>query len=656
MIKFFIGLVSFFYISTSFALSFSPPASSEGAITISDSAQIIYISNDSSSSVSMNLSISQSGLEKFVDRCSGISLPPSSSCYITLLVKSSQGSFSTELQNNGSRIADLVFSRSAPSQSSSFSISSLSLNDFLYKEIFIKNQTSSSKSYSPSLSGTDASRYQISVNRCQNVSPGKSCSVILKLKPQQNGSYSASLSEAQVSGSVSLSSTISSVSPPLALNSSLSLSLSSSSLNFGTITKFGYSGSQNVIVSNVGNTLLSPIVTPSSHVKIILNRCLSLKPGASCSITLALNTNSSMGYSGSISQQLSVKASSLSLPQLVSISGTLAIPNDCTSNQHFTGSACEDNVMSCSDLSNGIASGTKTWGGSSFGSCLASNSSACFPGYNFSAGSCSLANASVLEMKYEPSEDLLAIPNQTIYYTNNGNFGRAMMKFTLTQKSYVNSLDIKVNSMSGMGFAVSRVISPSETGLDGHITLRYFDNTQSGSGLKHFAFNDSGLLLEAGDYYIVDMTGYYGGSYTLPLYYSPPNVSFSIYGQECTFNYGPCVYNGGVYTPFNVPPQNYAPYFKVNTTAWIPPANSQNFAFSPTLKDSTLSLSSSNSVMSSSGSPIISWGYINKYIDVTAGGKYYVEFKFSSPYYAYIGGNFLNSDPNQFYNGGYACD
>ena len=542
--KYFLLILTYFFSISSFAsLSFSPQPVS-GSLSLQEYSQTLTIFNNGSSDEIMNLSISQSGLAKMVDRCSGKILKPKKSCYILLSVDPKQNSFSTQLLNNSSSILNLNFT---------------------------KTQT---------------------------------------------------ITE--------------------------SLSVSASSLNFGTIKQFGYTGHKQLILTNTGNTTLNPILNPSSNVKILANRCESLRKNSSCSIFVVIDAQSSLGYSGSISgQSLSVKASASQSPIIVSISGNMNVFTTCSPTQHLNGSVCEDNVISCSSLSSGVLSGSQTWnaGSSSYGACLASSVNDCLPGYSFNAGSCSLINAAVLERQYLPSESLLAIPNQTLFYNNNANFGRFLAKFTITQKSYVNSFELKVNSMSGMGFGVASAANPNAVGLDGGVMIRLFDNYQSGSGIKTFSYNDAGLLLEPGNYYIMDMGGYLGGSYTIPLYYSPPNVAFSVYGRECDFGYGPCLYAGGIFIPFSTPPQNYAPYFKVNTTPYVEP-----LGFSSSLKSSSLTLSNSNKTISGSAAPVISWAYVNKYINTSSNGKFYIEFKFTNPYYTYVGGNFLNSDPTIFYN------
>lgn len=516
----------------------------------------------------------------------------------------------------------------------------ISLNEYA-QTLLISNNGSTNESMNLSINQSGLFKM---VDRCSGkiLKPKKSCYLLITVDPKQS-TFSSQLENNS--------------SPILTLNftktQSLteSLSLSTSSLNFGTIKSFGYSGSKQIIITNTGTSVLNPVFEPTANVKLLANRCLEIRRGASCSIFVVVDANASLGYSGSISgQSLSVKPSASGSAQVVSISGTMNVYTACSPTQHINGLSCDDNVVTCSDINLGVLSGSQTWNplSSSYGSCLASSVNDCFAGYSYNSGSCSLINASILEKQYLPSESLLAIPSQTMFYNNNGNFGRFLAKFTLTQKSYVNSLELKVNSMSGMGFGIANANNPSEISLDGHVMLRLFDNYQSGSGIKTFSYNDAGLLLDPGNYYVMDMTGYLGGSYTIPLYYSPPNVSFSVYGRECDFGYGSCVYSGGVYVPFSTPPQNYAPHFKVNTTPFVEP-----LAFSPTLKSSSLTLSNGNKTMSGSSAPVVSWGYINKYIETSSNGKFYIEFKFTSPYYSYVGGNFLNSDPSIFYNGGW---
>lgn len=527
------------------ALSFNPSPSS-GVALLTQFTQTLTVFNDGTTNESPNFSVSQAGLFKMVDRCSGKILKPKTSCYMLISVDPKQNSFTTQLQNNSSDILTLSFTKT-----------------------------------------------QV-------------------------------LTE--------------------------SFSLSTSNLNFGTIKQFGYSGSKQLTLTNTGTANISPIFTPTAHVKLLANRCTELRKGSSCSLFVVVDSNASLGYSGAITgQSISIKPSISGTAQVVSISGNMSVYTPCGVNQHANGLSCDDNVITCSDFSLGIMSGSQTWNplSSSYSSCQASSVNDCFAGYSYSSGSCSIINASVFEKEYQPSEALLAIPNQTFYYTNNGNQGRMFVKFSLTQKSYVNSFELKVNSMGTMGFGVANASNPSETALDGHIMLRTFDNYQSGSGIKTFSYNDAGLLLDPGTYYVMDMGGYLGGSYTAPLYYSPPNVSSSIYGRECDFGYGSCGTNG-IYIPFTTPPHNYAPHFKINTTPFIEP-----LAFSPALTSPNLVLSNANKTMTGSSAPVISWGYVNKFVNTSTNGKFYVELKFSSPYYSYIGGNFRNSDPTVFYDGGW---
>lgn len=360
--------------------------------------------------------------------------------------------------------------------------------------------------------------------------------------------------------------------------SSKSISLSTSSLNFGTVSNLGNSAAKEIKITNTGNTSLNPEIQLSPNMKMLINRCSSLKKNSSCSIYVSLNANPSLGNSGPlVGESISIKPSSTDSAEVVSVSANLNISSSCLSNEHLSsGNVCESNTQTCSLVSSGIKSGTKTWNAmsSSFGSCLPLSQADCFSGYTYSSGSCTLLSPSVLATEYLPDESLLANPSYYMFYTNQASFARLFIKFTLTQKSYVNSFDIKMASNPSvfMGFYVYS-FSDTSSQIDGRFGIRQFDTyvTSAVSGIKTVSMSGAGLLLEAGDYYISDMLGYFGGSYNMPLYYSPPNVSSTIYGQEANFGYSSgFTYGGGVYIPFNIAPNNFAPYFKIHTTPFVP--------------------------------------------------------------------------------------
>lgn len=58
-------------------------------------------------------------------------------------------------------------------------------------------------------------------------------------------------------------------------------------------------------------------------------------------------------------------------------------------------------------------------------------------------------------------------------------------------------------------------------------------------------------------------------------------------------------------------------------------------------------------LLSGNGAPVISWGYLNSKIPTS--GKYYIEYEvlYHQGQQMYIGGNFLNTTPSIYYNGGW---
>lgn len=104
---------------------------------------------------------------------------------------------------------------------------------------------------------------------------------------------------------------------------------------------------------------------------------------------------------------------------------------------------------------------------------------------------------------------------------------------------------------------------------------------------------------------------------------------------------------------FSVQLKQLTPFSFNKYSLWVeePAPIASSLEFSSNLKSSDLILSNGNKTLTGSAAPVISWGYISNYITTAANGKYYIELKFTNPYYSYIGGNFLNSDPSIFYNG-----
>lgn len=326
-----IFLTIFLFPILSIALNINP-APVSGEISLTKSQNHVYFTNNTALPQFLSLSLQGSGFSIITNRCPS-SLAKSQTCYIIVQVNPAvlpMGESEASLQNDSNEIVSLKYSKTTPySGDSVFQVSSLNISDFGVKNVSILNQSSSVKSYSPTFSGTDASKFKLILNRCQNIEPNKSCIVSLQLKPQVAGSYSATLSDSQSLNSIAINASISSGALPPQVSS---VSLSSSSISLGTVSKIGMSSSRNLVLTNNGNVALYPIIQLSSNLVSILNRCqISLLPGKSCSISVAFHSTLSTP-DGEIAESISVKANSEASPQIVSVNGFFGqytIPISC---------------------------------------------------------------------------------------------------------------------------------------------------------------------------------------------------------------------------------------------------------------------------------------------------------------------------------------
>lgn len=369
--KFIILLLSLSFFSLNvFAQSLQiSPAPSSGNINLDSQQASIYFSNTSTSaSVPMSLSLVPSpGFKIGIDRCSGRTLAPKTSCYIVINVNDtllSAGLNSASLNNNSNLLVSFSRTKIQNSGSSIFASStSLSMNDFSARTVIISNKTNITRSYSPVLGGTDPSKYELSLNRCQNVQPGKSCTFSVQLKPQRAGAYSASISVSGIASSISLSSSITLVTNGVIPEPVESMSVSSLSLNFGTLTKFGLSSSKTITLTNTGNQPLTPVITPSMNAVITVNRCAQLLAGQSCALAVSLNPVYQSSVNGSFTGEVALRPSPSGALQTVSLSSTLNVPpaslaylgqgGTCSASQHFENNVCVNNPVghtSCQDI------------------------------------------------------------------------------------------------------------------------------------------------------------------------------------------------------------------------------------------------------------------------------------------------------------------
>lgn len=366
------GVIFFSSLLAQAALEISP-LPNNGVINLDAQSATINFSNPSTSAIPMSLSLSAAaGFSLSIDRCSGKSLAPKTTCYVVINVNDtllSNGVNTAQLSNSSNLLLSVQRTRIQNSGSSLFSSSSsISINDFSSRSIVITNRTASTKSYSPILSGSDSSKFEISLNRCQSVSSGKTCTFSVRLKPQRAGSYSATISEPQISSSISLSSTITALTSGVVPEPVESISVSPSSLSFGTLTKFAVSQAQILTLTNTGNQVISPVVSVSSTVQIVTNRCAQLSPNQSCSVSVAMKPTYLTDLNGSLTGQVSVKSSVSASAQTVSLSSTLQVPpaslaynnqgGTCPDGKHFENNVCVNDPVApnvpanCQDILN----------------------------------------------------------------------------------------------------------------------------------------------------------------------------------------------------------------------------------------------------------------------------------------------------------------
>jgi alpha-tubulin suppressor-like RCC1 family protein len=306
------------------------PAPSSGEIALTKSSTYIYITNQSATIQTLSLSLSgSSGIGISMNRCS--SVKANSSCYIVVSVPTyatNSSALSAVLSNGASQLATLTVAPIVAPTSSVFSVSSLAMDGFSNFSFTIQNKTSTAKTYAPVIGGVDSSKYSIALNRCStSVAPNGTCLVYVKLAPQEAGSFSASITEPQVTGSISLSSTITGATVGVIQPPNPSITSSASSLAFGTISNLGKTSSKTFTITNNGNIAVSPIVAVSgAGLEISLNRCLSLlSPNQSCSVSVLFNAVSSMTNGVQSGLSFSAQATLSTTPIVSNMSATLAI-------------------------------------------------------------------------------------------------------------------------------------------------------------------------------------------------------------------------------------------------------------------------------------------------------------------------------------------
>ena len=340
-------LIILFFVSFSQAQVVLNPSPNNGNIVLSKINSYIHFTNPTTSQLPLDLSIGSNphGIKIEVSRCDK-PVRKYQSCYIIVSFPNyiyNTQQITVPLMDGSTLLSNLVFYPvSAVDQGSTFSVSSMTVNDFEMVSVVIQNKSSFVKSYNPTLSGIDSSKYEILLNRCSgNVIHNGTCLVYFKLKPQASGTYSATLSEPQVSNSVSITSIISGSTPNVIPVANESISVSPSFLNFGTIKNLGKTSSKTLTITNNGNISISPIINVSgSGLEIALNRCLILlPPNQSCTVSVLFNAVSSMTNGVQSGLYVSSQASASASPIFTPVSASLDLnPTLLSSNPNQTGS------------------------------------------------------------------------------------------------------------------------------------------------------------------------------------------------------------------------------------------------------------------------------------------------------------------------------
>lgn len=313
----------------SFAQLSISPAPVSGVIDLDTTSATVYFTNTSTTPVVMSVALTpKAGFSMPINRCAGKTLSKNQNCYVTISVNDSalaSGINTTTITQNSVVAFTVQRTKIQGSGSSNFPQPSIVMNDFNSYDITILNLTPGIKNYSPVISGTDASKYSILMNRCTNVGIGKSCTVTIKLNPQLAGSYSASITEPQVTGSMSISSTITGSTTGVVAPQSEGISVAQANVDFGTLFRFGVTGYRQVVVTNTGNVGISPIISLNgAMLRTALNRCVNtVLPGKSCSLYVYLEvpTSESNGVKSNLSLSIksSVSATPISVPILMDL-------------------------------------------------------------------------------------------------------------------------------------------------------------------------------------------------------------------------------------------------------------------------------------------------------------------------------------------------
>lgn len=376
------------------------PAPISGEIDLDSTSATITFANTTNTPIVMNLALQVvPGFSMGINRCAGKTLSKNQSCYIILNVNDSllsPGLNIARLDNNGSLLVTFNRTKIQGSGSSVFpQAPTVNINDFTIQTISIQNLTPTIRTYSPTLSGTDASKYDIILNRCQSVGVGKTCNISVQLKQQFAGSYTATLTEPQVTGSLTINSTITNATVGVKIPDVQAFSISPSTFDFGTLTSYGVSSTKfTVTFTNTGNVFATPSINLSSSLKMVLNRCGSrIAPNSSCQFIVSALIGNDIDSQTTISGQR-VRVS-LAPDNYKDVTTAIATNIDlrCSPGYHQERSLCVSDTMTnssraCQTIPTGQVDGIEFWDNFSndwSGFCSARSQSDCSSGWTFNA-------------------------------------------------------------------------------------------------------------------------------------------------------------------------------------------------------------------------------------------------------------------------------
>lgn len=299
MLKFF-SIISILFMTTLAHAQYTfNPAPASGNIVLTSAQTTITIGNVSGAAKLINVSLGANayGISLSVNRCNK-NVPNNTTCYFIVSFNNyttNTATINIPLMDGATQIANLRYNPTVvPTNISTFNVSTIQVDNFDIVTLTVKNKTTSAQIYSFDWAGANTSSYDEVLNRCAiSVPVNGSCTYKFKLISRDPGSYTMEISSAQITGTVVVSSTITSATPgstPAPVPSIRLVNEALDTISFDT-SNFGVTAPQFVSFINDGNQSIVPEFSLSnSNYYIALNRCnVVLLPGRSCDVGVVFN-------------------------------------------------------------------------------------------------------------------------------------------------------------------------------------------------------------------------------------------------------------------------------------------------------------------------------------------------------------------------------